>query len=138
MFAAQGQVIGSDCPPLPSPSQLCVPPSRGQQNCSYNAGDHCCCGQCPQSFTFSCVLDSTSGAGFWHSTLCPTEGCGSEGEWWWSKFFLNSIRLQFQKLRRKKCVEKTKGGGGVVSEEDQKDKPVPKKGIFFSNCIEPF
>jgi len=42
-------------------------------------GDHCCCGQCGENF--SCVQpDSTTGAGHWQSTLCPAEGCGSEGE----------------------------------------------------------
>ena len=74
----------SECPALPpSPGHLCVPPT-GVLNCTYTAEsltvEQCCCGVCPQNFTVSCVLDSISGAGVWQSTLCPSEGCGSEGE----------------------------------------------------------
>jgi len=87
----------SDCPPLPpSPSHLCAAPA-GAQDCHYTiiseitpmdafllpitiTADHCCCGPCSQNFIFSCVTDSTTGAGLWQmSTLCPVEGCGSEG-----------------------------------------------------------
>ena len=72
----------SGCPPLPpSPGHLCVAPA-GAKDCHY-AADHCCCGHCSESFTFSCARpDSTTETGFWKSTLCPEEGCGSEGEWW--------------------------------------------------------
>ena len=69
-----------ECPLLPpSPAHICVPPV-GTQDCHYTT-DHCCCDNCPDSFTLSCVPDSITGAGFWQSTLCPAEGCGSEGEW---------------------------------------------------------
>ena len=64
----------------PSPGHLCAVPV-GTLDCHY-AADHCCCGFCAQNFTLSCVPDSTSGAGHWQSTLCPIEGCGSEGGWW--------------------------------------------------------
>ena len=70
------------CPPLPPiPSHLCTAPT-GDHDCQYTNSDHCCCGACPENFTFSCAHDSTTGAGHWKSTLCPAEGCGSEGEWW--------------------------------------------------------
>ena len=73
--------IQPECPPLPPPpSHLCVAPA-GTLNCHYT-GDHCCCGNCSESFKLSCAPDSTTGAGVWQSTLCPAAGCGSEGEWW--------------------------------------------------------
>ena len=80
----------SGCPPLPpSPGHLCVAPA-GAKDCHY-AADHCCCGHCSESFTFSCARpDSTTETGFWKSTLCPEEGCGSEGEWWREFFFVAS------------------------------------------------
>ena len=72
--------IQPECPPLPpSPSYLCAAPA-GTLVCHYT-GDHCCCGQCSESFTLSCAHpDSTTGAGVWKSTLCPVDGCGSEGD----------------------------------------------------------
>ena len=82
---------GSFCPsPMPpTPGQPCnqLP---GALDCSYeNHSDYhglagnCCCGQCDMDMT--CAPDSTSGSGLWqpkHTMLCPTKGCGSEGEWW--------------------------------------------------------
>ena len=79
---------GSFCPITirPTPGQPCNLP--GALDCPYE--DHidglagnCCCGQCDVDMT--CAPDSTSGSGLWqpkHPMLCPTEGCGSEGEWW--------------------------------------------------------
>ena len=68
----------SECPLFPpSIGNLCAPPS-GAQDCQFT-DDFCCCGQCPENFTFSCVPDSMSGAGVWRSTLCPADGCGSNG-----------------------------------------------------------
>ena len=69
----------SECPLLPpSPGRLCVAPA-GTQDCQYET-DHCCCGHCLESFTLSCVPDSTTGAGIWKmSTICLADGCGSEG-----------------------------------------------------------
>ena len=53
-------------------------------DCKYeHIGDHCCCGQCSNSpwLSLACVLNSTTGAQFWQpDSLCPAEGCGSEGE----------------------------------------------------------
>ena len=75
-------IIWPDCPLLPpTPGHLCVPPTSAN-DCHYNT-DHCCCGNCPQRFTFSCAVDSTTGAGLWeklHSSICPAHGCGKEGE----------------------------------------------------------
>ena len=74
-----------ECPTLPPlRGHHCVP-RAGALDCHYRhyTSDHCCCGNCPDSFTLSCVPDSITGAGFWQSTLCPAEGCGSEGEWRW-------------------------------------------------------
>ena len=78
------------CPPLPpSPGHLCATPA-GALDCQYesfinNFGGNvnCCCGRCDSNVT--CAPDSTTGSGFWqptmYSTLCPAEGCGSEGEY---------------------------------------------------------
>ena len=82
---------GSFCPSpiLPTPGQPCnqLP---GALDCSYEnhidyhgLAGNCCCGQCDVDMT--CAPDSTSGSGLWqpkHPMLCPTKGCGSEGEWW--------------------------------------------------------
>ena len=81
------------CPALPpSPGNLCVPPA-GNQVCHYDGGQGgtsedsplivtCCCGRCPDDVT--CAPDSITGSGLWqsiaYSPLCPTEGCGIEGE----------------------------------------------------------
>ena len=81
--------IQLECPSLPpSPDHLCVAPA-GALDCHYESlsdsfgGDvNCCCGRCDIDMT--CAPDSTTGSGFWqpmHSTLCPAEGCGSEGEY---------------------------------------------------------
>ena len=79
---------GSFCPsPIPpTPGQPCN--LRGALDCHYeNLIDrhgltgNCCCGQCDIDMT--CAPGSTDGTGVWqpkHSTLCLTEGCGSEGE----------------------------------------------------------
>ena len=81
---------GSFCPsPMPpTPGQPCNLP--GALDCPYeNHIDYhgltgnCCCGQCDIDMT--CAPGSTNGSGLWqpkHPMLCPTEGCGSEGEWW--------------------------------------------------------
>ena len=81
---------GSFCPsPIPpTPGQPCNLP--GALDCHYenhidNHGlaGNCCCGQCDIDMT--CAPDSTTGSGLWqpkHPMLCPTKGCGSEGEWW--------------------------------------------------------
>ena len=84
--------IPAQCPPLPpSPGNLCVPPA-GEQVCLYDGGHggtresplvvNCCCGRCPDDVT--CAPDSITGSGLWqpipYSPLCPTEGCGTEGE----------------------------------------------------------
>ena len=82
---------GSFCPSpiLPTPGQPCnqLP---GALDCHYEnhidyhgLAGNCCCGQCDMDMT--CAPDSTNGSGLWqpkHPMLCPTEGCGSEGEWW--------------------------------------------------------
>ena len=81
---------GSFCPITipPTPGQPCNLP--GALDCPYEdqigyngLAGNCCCGQCDVDMT--CAPDSTSGSGLWqpkHPMLCPTEGCGSEGEWW--------------------------------------------------------
>ena len=64
----------------PSVNVLCVAPA-GAVDCHYKR-DLCCCGHCPEKFTFSCQPDSTTGAGVWkakHLPICPAEGCGDEG-----------------------------------------------------------
>merc|ERR1712198_267311 len=74
--------LSDDCPPLPpSPGHLCVAPA-GAQYCHYDGGNggtvNCCCSRCDTT----CAPDSTTGSGLWqpmHWTLCPAEGCGSEG-----------------------------------------------------------
>ena len=81
--------IQPECPPLPpSTGHLCIA-SAGAQDCHYeslinNFGGNvnCCCGRCDIDMT--CAPDSTTGSGFWqpmYSTLCPAEGCGSDGEY---------------------------------------------------------
>ena len=83
------------CPLLPpSSGSLCVPPSEGAHNCSYDGSSgntyqletslviNCCCGQCDTDLT--CSPDSASGYGFWqttHTSLCPENGCGTQGEY---------------------------------------------------------
>ena len=72
----------SECS-LASPGSPCS--NLEAEDCKYELGDHCCCGQCPVWFSLACVLNSTTGAGLWQPIdmmLCPAEGCGSEGEWW--------------------------------------------------------
>ena len=83
------------CPLLPpSSGSLCVPPSEGAHNCSYDGSSgntyqletslviNCCCGQCDTDLT--CSPDSASGYGLWqptHTSLCPENGCGTQGEY---------------------------------------------------------
>ena len=83
----------TECPLFPpSSGTLCVPPSGGAHNCSYNGGSgntyqlesplviNCCCGQCDTDMT--CSPDSISGSGRWqpvYTSLCPDNGCGTEG-----------------------------------------------------------
>ena len=68
------------CPALPpTPGQPCDVAPAGAQDCHY-AGDHCCCGRCFSSFVFSCVLDVQTGKSTWQTTMCPLEGCSSNGE----------------------------------------------------------
>ena len=81
---------GSFCPfpTPPTPGQPCNLP--GALDCHYeNHIDHhglsgnCCCGQCDIDMT--CAPNSSTGSGLWqpkHPMLCPTKGCGIEGEWW--------------------------------------------------------
>ena len=83
---------GSVCPfpTPPTPGQPC--PQPGELDCHYDK-DQCCCGNCAQNFTVSCVSDN-SGAGLWKmSTLCPPDGCGSEGKWCPNVPFHNLERL---------------------------------------------
>ena len=82
--------LGSFCPsPIPPiPGQPCTLP--GALDCPYEGFSddrgltgYCCCGHCGIGMT--CAPDLTNESGLWqpkHSVLCPTEGCGSEGEWW--------------------------------------------------------
>ena len=73
----------SECS-LASPGSPCN--NLEDKDCKYeHIGEHCCCGQCsgPAWLSLACVLNSTTGAGFWQpikSILCPAEGCGSQGE----------------------------------------------------------
>ena len=92
--------LGSVCPfpTLPITGQPCNLP--GNLDCRYeNIIDNniltgnCCCGRCDTDMT--CAPDSTNGSGLWqpmHSTLCPAEGCGSEGE---SLLIINKFRVTF-------------------------------------------
>ena len=86
-----------------------IPPTLGQPctlagalDCPYEividnqgyAGE-CCCGRCDLDMT--CAPDSTTGSGLWqpmHSTLCPTEGCGSAGKWWRKHDYNNEDKLR--------------------------------------------
>merc|ERR1719150_3583622 len=70
---------GSVCPgpTPPTPGQPCSQ-LPGALECTYDEPDTCCCGRCERIFT--CVFDnSTSDSGVWQLSLCPVEGCGSEG-----------------------------------------------------------
>ena len=76
---------GSNCPfpILPTLGQVCSLP--GALDCHYgNVTDlsmNCCCSRCDVDMT--CALDPGTGAGVWqkmYSPLCPSEGCGSQGE----------------------------------------------------------
>ena len=79
---------GSFCPsPIPpTPGQPCNLP--GALDCHYKThidnhglAGNCCCGQCDIDMT--CAPNSTDGSGLWqpkHPMLCPTKGCGREGE----------------------------------------------------------
>ena len=115
-------IIWPDCPLLPpTPGHLCVPPTTAN-DCHYNT-DHCCCGNCPQRFTFSCAVDSTTGAGLWeklHSSICPAHGCGKEGAYYVAKPRSRpEVRISIiDKGRRKKNwyflgIFPQKGGRGV-------------------------
>ena len=72
----------SECS-LASPGSPCT--NLEAKNCKYEwIGEQCCCGQCSDSpwLSLSCVLDPTTGAGIWQrDSICPAEGCGSEGKW---------------------------------------------------------
>ena len=84
-------LTSAQCSPLsPSLGHLCVPPAWAP-NCHYDGGQggteespffvNCCCGRCDADKT--CVQDSITGSGLWQpimSPLCPTEGCGTEGD----------------------------------------------------------
>ena len=71
----------SECS-LASPGSPCT--NLEAENCKYEwIGEQCCCGQCSDSpwLSLSCVLDPTTGAGIWQrDSICPAEGCGSEGK----------------------------------------------------------
>jgi len=86
--AEQLPCLSSECPPLrPSPGHLCAAPAGALDchyeslNVSFGGNVNCCCGRC--NIDMTCAQDSTTGSGFWqptmYSTLCPAEGCGSEG-----------------------------------------------------------
>ena len=91
---------GSVCtfPILPTPGQPCTLP--GALNCqnehffdNHGGTGNCCCGRCDIDMT--CAHDPTTGFGLWepmHSTLCPAEGCGTDGEWLRSHFVFISPR----------------------------------------------
>ena len=87
-ISSPGSVCPSSIPP--TPGQPCTLP--GELDCHYENEDDCC-GNCnAQNFTISCVPDNaTTGAGLWQmsSPPCPTDCCGSEGEWCRECFFLN-------------------------------------------------
>merc|ERR1719447_1046482 len=75
---------GSLCPPQapPTPGQPCnqLPEALDCYYKNLSKIFKCCCDQCDVDMT--CVLNSSTGSGVWqkmHSTLCPAEGCGSEG-----------------------------------------------------------
>ena len=88
----------SECS-LASPGSPCTNLEADDCKYEYFHGDHCCCGQCPAPnwLSLACVFDSTTGAGLWQPTnsLCPAEGCGSEGESlgeiWPNQMFFNLI-----------------------------------------------
>ena len=69
---------------IASPGSSCTDLEVEECKYEYIGGDHCCCGQCSNSswLNLACVLDSTTGDRIWQLTqvLCPTHGCGSEGE----------------------------------------------------------
>ena len=94
-FAAESKIQKSifnhsACPlHPPTLDEHCDIGLAGPQDCHY-AGDHCCCGRCFSSFVFSCVLDSESGNSTWQTTICPANGCGSNGELSRCTFFLSS------------------------------------------------
>ena len=95
---------------LASPGSLCT--NLEGEDCKYeHIGEHCCCGRCSDYslcngnhidedtnmcepmhwLTLACVNDSTTGSGLWRpkDPLCPSKGCGSEGEWFGECFCLN-------------------------------------------------
>ena len=84
-FAAESKIQKSifnqpACPlHPPTLDQHCDLGLAGAQDCHY-AGDHCCCGRCFSSFVFSCVTDVETSYSTWQTTMCPSEGCSSSGE----------------------------------------------------------
>ena len=88
----------SECS-LASPGSPCT--NLEAEDCKYEYihGDYCCCGQChdPQWLSLDCVLNPTTGDKLWHpiDSICPADGCGSEGECWKGKcqnvFFLSQV-----------------------------------------------
>ena len=88
-FIFQFFSLQPECPSLPpTRGDLCAAPAGALEcryeifNASFGGNVNCCCGRCDIDMT--CAPDSTTGSGFWqplYSTLCPAEGCGSEGEY---------------------------------------------------------
>ena len=76
---------GSVCPgpTLPTPGQPCSQ-LTGALECHYDYDqERNCCGRCAQSFTTTCLPDSsTNGSKVWQLTSppCPSDCCGREGE----------------------------------------------------------
>ena len=82
---SQGSVCPSPSPPTPGQPCSQLP---GVQDCHYDVNQggssesplvtNCCCGRCDTDMTCA------PGSGIWqpslYSPLCPTEGCGTEGE----------------------------------------------------------
>ena len=121
--------ISSECPYLqPESGQLCAS-SYGDNSCLYS-GDLCCCDRCSDYFTFSCVLNSTTGDHHWQSSLCPAEGCGSGGECCRNHIYRLSLLLSTHNLpvlllllrlgrvalpNQMNFRKSSKGGGGGVN-----------------------
>ena len=98
--------ISSECPYLqPESGQLCASPYV-DNSCLYS-GDLCCCDRCSDYFTFSCVLNSTTGDHHWQSSLCPAEGCGDQGETFSFLDLLNIILKLYSNFPQASCRHPT-------------------------------
>ena len=93
--------ILSECPyQQPESGQLCASSPYGDNSCLYS-GDLCCCDRCSDYFTFSCVLNSSTGDHHWQSSLCPAEGCGDQGETFSFLDHLNIVLKLYTFFRRR-------------------------------------